>query len=99
MSEPQVLPEAEPMSADGGPAGVLVLHGFTGNPSSMRGIAEACAAAGHAVGAAHVAHLGLHPGRQPALVGGQVRRRRGGRDPHQVEAQVAGRLLQLISFK
>ena len=38
MSEPQVLPEAEPMSADGGPAGVLVLHGFTGNPSSMRGI-------------------------------------------------------------
>lgn len=49
MSEPQVLPEAEPMSADGGPAGVLVLHGFTGNPSSMRGIAEACAEAGHAV--------------------------------------------------
>ncbi len=49
MSEPQVLPEAEPLSADGGPAGVLVLHGFTGNPSSMRGIAEACAAAGHAV--------------------------------------------------
>lgn len=37
------------MSADGGPVGVLVLHGFTGNPSSMRGIAEACAAAGHAV--------------------------------------------------
>lgn len=49
MRAPQVLPEAEPMSADGGPAGVLVLHGFTGNPSSMRGIAEACAAAGHAV--------------------------------------------------
>jgi carboxylesterase len=49
MSESQVLPGAEPMTADGGPAGVLVLHGFTGNPSSMRGIAEACAAAGHAV--------------------------------------------------
>jgi len=49
MSELQVLPEAEPMSAEGGSAGVLVLHGFTGNPSSMRGIAEACAAAGHAV--------------------------------------------------
>jgi len=49
MSEPQVLTGAEPMSADGGPTGVLVLHGFTGNPSSMRGIAEACAAAGHAV--------------------------------------------------
>lgn len=49
MSTPQVLPGAEPLIADGGPAGVLVLHGFTGNPSSMRGIAEACAAAGHAV--------------------------------------------------
>ena len=49
MSEPKVLPEAEPMSADGGPAGVLVIHGFTGNPSSMRSIAEACAVAGHAV--------------------------------------------------
>jgi len=49
MSTPQVLPGAEPLTAEGGPAGVLVLHGFTGNPSSMRGIAEACAAAGHAV--------------------------------------------------
>ncbi len=49
MSESDVLPGAEPLSADGGPAGVLVLHGFTGNPSSMRPIAEACAAAGHAV--------------------------------------------------
>jgi len=49
MSEPQVLPGAEPFAADGGPHGVLVLHGFTGNPSSMRGLAEACAAAGHAV--------------------------------------------------
>lgn len=49
MREPQVLPEAQPLSAEGGPTGVLVLHGFTGNPSSMRGIAEACAAAGHTV--------------------------------------------------
>ncbi len=37
------------MSVDGGPVGVLVIHGFTGNPSSMRGIAEAAAAAGHGV--------------------------------------------------
>ena len=29
--------------------GVLVLHGFTGNPSSMRGLAEAMAALGHHV--------------------------------------------------
>lgn len=55
MSEPaptsgaEVLPEAEPWSHDGGPVGVLVLHGFTGNPSSMRGLAEALAGAGHTV--------------------------------------------------
>ena len=42
-------PGAEPFSADGGPHGVLVLHGFTGNPQSMRGLAEAFAAAGFAV--------------------------------------------------
>ena len=36
-------------SAAGGPHGALVLHGFTGNPSSMRGVAEALAAAGFAV--------------------------------------------------
>ncbi len=44
-----VLPGAEPFSAPGGPVGVLVLHGFTGNPSSMRPLAEAFAGAGHAV--------------------------------------------------
>lgn len=32
-----------------GDTGVLVIHGFTGNPGSMRGLAEACAAAGHHV--------------------------------------------------
>jgi len=42
-------PSAEPFSAAGGPHGALVLHGFTGNPSSMRGVAEALAAAGFAV--------------------------------------------------
>lgn len=50
MSTPAVLPEAEPMSHVGSTsAGVLVIHGFTGNPSSMRGIAEAMAALGHHV--------------------------------------------------
>jgi carboxylesterase len=44
-----VIPGAEPWSVEGGPVGVLVLHGFTGNPSSMRGLAEAFAAAGHSV--------------------------------------------------
>jgi carboxylesterase len=42
-------PSPEPFSAPGGPHGALVLHGFTGNPSSMRGVAEALAAAGFAV--------------------------------------------------
>jgi carboxylesterase len=44
-----VIVGAEPMSVDGGPAGALVLHGFTGNPQSMRGLAEALGEAGFAV--------------------------------------------------
>ena len=50
MTAPAVLPEAEPMSHVGSTrTGVLVIHGFTGNPSSMRGIAEAMVALGHHV--------------------------------------------------
>src|ERR1039458_10069086 len=37
---------AEPFSAAGAPQGALVLHGFTGNPFSIRGVAAAIAAAG-----------------------------------------------------
>lgn len=44
-----VLPGAEPLSVTGGPAGALVLHGFTGSPQSMRPLAEAFAAAGFTV--------------------------------------------------
>jgi carboxylesterase len=44
-----VMPGAEPFSAVGGPQGALVLHGFTGNPQSMRGLAEALARAGFTV--------------------------------------------------
>ncbi|MDQ3108151.1 MAG: hypothetical protein M3Q68_10155, partial [Actinomycetota bacterium] len=40
---------AEPFSASGGEHGVLVVHGFTGNPQSMRGLAQAFAAAGFTV--------------------------------------------------
>lgn len=36
-------------TAAGGPTGVLVLHGFTGSPRSMRPLADAFAAAGMAV--------------------------------------------------
>lgn len=40
---------ADPMSVEGSPIGVLVLHGFTGNPQSMRPLAEAYAEAGYSV--------------------------------------------------
>jgi len=44
-----VLPGAEPFRSDGGPVGVLLCHGFTGSPQSMRPWAEHLAAAGHTV--------------------------------------------------
>ena len=44
-----IIPGAEPWSTEGGSHGVLVLHGFTGNPQSMRPLAEAVAAAGYSV--------------------------------------------------
>jgi carboxylesterase len=44
-----VLHGAEAFSAPGGPDGVLVLHGFTGSPFSMRPLAEKLAEAGYAV--------------------------------------------------
>ena len=52
---------AEPFSAAGGGHGVLVLHGFTGNPFSMRGVAETLAQAGHTV------ELPLLPGHGTAV--------------------------------
>lgn len=56
-----VLPGAEPYSHAGGPVGVLVLHGFTGNPQSMRPLAEAMAADGYSV------ELPLLPGHGTAV--------------------------------
>ncbi len=44
-----VLPGAEPFSHDGGRAGVLLCHGFTGCPQSLRPWAEFLAAAGLSV--------------------------------------------------
>ncbi len=44
-----IIPGAEPWSSAGGPHGVLVLHGFTGNPQSMRPLAESIAKAGFTV--------------------------------------------------
>src|SRR5579864_2869680 len=43
------MPGAEPFTHVGGPMGVLVLHGFTGNPQSMRPLAEVLAEAGFTV--------------------------------------------------
>ena len=49
----ELIPGAEPWQAEGSgenaDVGVLVVHGFTGNPQSMRPLAEAFAAAGFAV--------------------------------------------------
>lgn len=44
-----VAPEAAAWSGGDGDTGVLVLHGFTSNPSAMRPLAEHLAAAGHRV--------------------------------------------------
>jgi len=44
-----LLPGAEPWSARGGPVGVLLVHGFTGTPQSLRPWAEHLAAEGFAV--------------------------------------------------
>ena len=46
---PELLEGAEPFSAQGGPDGAVVLHGFTGSPHSVRDLARALAAAGLAV--------------------------------------------------
>ncbi len=49
---PDILPGADAWSTDGagpGSPGALCIHGFTGNPTSMRPVAEAFAAAGFAV--------------------------------------------------
>lgn len=51
MSSPRVIPGAEAFRFDGGRTGVLLLHGFTGNPTSMRPIGEWLASKGMAVGA------------------------------------------------
>ncbi|GIU99508.1 MAG: esterase [Actinomycetota bacterium] len=48
MSE-RVLAGAEPFGADGGPEGVLLVHGFTGSPASLRPFAAHYAALGLSV--------------------------------------------------
>ncbi|MCI0633794.1 MAG: alpha/beta fold hydrolase [Actinobacteria bacterium] len=49
MSAPWVRPGCEPFRFDGGPTGVLMVHGFTGSPASMRPIGEWLASQGLSV--------------------------------------------------
>ncbi len=56
-----IIPGAEPWSHRGGSHGVLVLHGFTGNPQSMRPLAEVLATVGYTV------DLPLLPGHGTAI--------------------------------
>ncbi|MGE3620370.1 MAG: alpha/beta hydrolase [Acidimicrobiia bacterium] len=57
-----VLPGCEAWSSPaGGPHGFLVLHGFTGNPLSVRPLAEALAAAGFVVEMPRLPGHGTHP--------------------------------------
>lgn len=49
MPEPELIPGAEPLFHEGGRIGTLVLHGFTGNPVTVRPLADAFVAAGFTV--------------------------------------------------
>ncbi len=49
MTERQIRPGCEPFSFTGGPVGVLMVHGFTGSPASMRRIGEGLASEGLSV--------------------------------------------------
>ena len=56
----EVVPGAEPFSAEGGPIGILMCHGFTGNPASVRPIGEVLAARGFSVEAPRYPGHGTH---------------------------------------
>lgn len=49
MEQPKLMPGAEPFGFEGGETGVLLVHGFTGSPQSMRPWGEALAAHGYTV--------------------------------------------------
>ena len=67
--------DTEPFSVDGGDVGVVLSHGFTGSPASMRPWAEHLAAAGYSVRAAAAA---------------RARHQLAGREPHAVDRLVRG---------
>ncbi|TDD96868.1 alpha/beta hydrolase [Jiangella asiatica] len=49
LSEGEAIQATEPFRHDGGPVGVLLCHGFTGSPASLRPWAEHLAALGYSV--------------------------------------------------
>ena len=61
MSDETILPGAEPFFFAGGDVGVLVSHGFTGTPQSMRYLGEQIHAAGYTVLGPRLAGHGISP--------------------------------------
>lgn len=61
MTELQIMPGAEPFYAEGGRVGVLVLHGFTGSPNSVRHMALGLAAQGYTVALPRLTGHGTTP--------------------------------------
>lgn len=61
MNEPTVLVGAEPFHTERGRVGVLVSHGYTGSPQSMRYYAEGLANAGFTVALPRLAGHGTTP--------------------------------------
>ena len=55
-----VRPGAEPVSHEGNDVGVLVLHGFTGSPQTMRPVTDALVAAGFTVESPRLPGHGTH---------------------------------------
>ncbi|BAD41030.1 esterase [Symbiobacterium thermophilum IAM 14863] len=62
----QVLPGAEPLYSVGSRIGVLVSHGFTGSPQSMRFLAEGFARAGYTVAMPRLTGHGTTPAEMAA---------------------------------
>ncbi|NIK27625.1 carboxylesterase [Thalassobacillus devorans] len=56
----EVLPGAEAFFQEGNEVGILVLHGFTGTPQSMRPLGEAFAASGFSIAMPRLAGHGTH---------------------------------------
>ncbi|MGH2537955.1 MAG: alpha/beta hydrolase [Candidatus Promineifilaceae bacterium] len=61
MPASRLTPGAEPFFLAGGPAGCLLIHGFTGTPFEMRDLGEAVAAAGYTVLAPRLFGHGTRP--------------------------------------